>query len=78
VGITNDLARRAYEHKTSAVPGFTKKYGVKILVYFEEYESLLQACEREARVKKWKREWKMNKIEALNPNWEDLYDRVNV
>lgn len=78
VGVTNDLAKRAYEHKADAVPGFTRKYGVKTLVYFEEYESLLQAREKEARVKKWKREWKLNKIEALNPEWNDLYEKLNV
>ena len=77
VGVTNDLAKRTFEHKTGAVSGFTRQYGVKTLVYFEEYESLLQAREREARMKKWKREWKIKRIEELNRGWEDLYDRIN-
>jgi putative endonuclease len=78
IGVTNNLTRRVFEHKTGIVSGFTKQYGVKTLVYFEEYESLLQAREREARMKKWKREWKIKRIEELNRDWEDLYDRVNI
>jgi putative endonuclease len=78
IGVTNNLAKRTFEHKAGAVQGFTKQYGVKTLVYFEEYESLLQAREREARMKKWKREWKIKRIEELNRDWEDLYDRVNI
>jgi putative endonuclease len=77
IGVTNDLAKRVHEHKTGVIPGFTQKYNVKALVYFEEYESLLQAREREARMKKWKREWKLNKIEELNPDWNDLYEKIN-
>jgi putative endonuclease len=78
IGITNGLAKKTHDHKAGAVAGFTKKYGVKTLVYFEEYESLLQAREREARMKKWKREWKLKKIEEVNPEWEDLYEKINV
>jgi putative endonuclease len=78
IGVTNDLAKRTFEHKTGAVPGFTKQYGVKTLVYFEEYENLLQAREREGNMKKWKREWKLKKIEELNQEWEDLYEKINL
>ncbi|MBI1216228.1 MAG: GIY-YIG nuclease family protein [Alphaproteobacteria bacterium] len=77
IGVTRDLAKRAYEHKSGAVPGFTRKYGVKTLVYFEEYGRLLQARDREARMKKWKRDWKIRRIEELNPRWEDLYEKIN-
>lgn len=77
IGVTNDLARRIYEHKQGVVHGFTRKYGVKTLVYFEQYDSILQAREREARMKKWKRDWKIELIEKMNPAWSDLYERIN-
>lgn len=77
VGVTNDLARRIWEHKEGVVSGFTKDYAVNKLVYFEEYESLLQAREREGRMKKWKRDWKIKRIEETNRGWEDLYDRLS-
>ena len=74
VGVTNDLARRVWEHKTRAAPGFTSKYGVMMLVYFEEYTSILEARERERVLKSWRRAWKFKLIEQMNPNWRDLYD----
>ncbi len=77
IGVTNDLARRIYEHKQGVVHGFMRKYGVKTLVYFEQYDSILQAREREARMKKWKRDWKIELIEKMNPAWSDLYERIN-
>jgi putative endonuclease len=77
VGVTSDLAKRTFEHKTNAVSGFSEEYGLKTLVYFEEYESLLQARERETRMKRWKREWKIKRIEEMNPAWEDLYEKIN-
>jgi len=76
VGVTNDLARRIWEHRTKVVPGFTSKYGVTILVYFEEYASILEARERERVLKHWRRAWKFKLIEQLNPNWRDLYDEL--
>ena len=72
VGVTNDLVRRAWEHKESLVPGFTKKYRVKILVYFETFDDINQAIHRESRLKKYKWEWKLNLIERDNPEWRDL------
>ena len=72
VGVTNDLARRVGEHKSGAVPGFTKRYKVDQFVYCEPYESILDARARERTLKRWRREWKFNLIEAQNPNWKDL------
>ena len=73
VGSTNDLTRRIREHKTRAVPGFTKKYGVDRLVWFETHETLEGALIRERQIRRWKRDWKINLIEAQNPHWVDLY-----
>lgn len=73
VGVTNDLARRVYEHRKSLVPGFTQAYDVKMLVYAEEFVSISDAREAEARIKKWRRDWKIKLIERDNPNWDDLY-----
>jgi putative endonuclease len=72
VGVTNDLARRVGEHKGGYVPGFTKTYGVTRLVYFEQYEAILEARARERVLKRWRREWKLKLIEGLNPTWRDL------
>ena len=72
VGITNDLSRRVGEHKSGLVPGFTKKYKVNQLVYYEEYESVLDARARERVLKRWRREWKFRMIEGINPRWRDL------
>lgn len=76
VGVTNDLVRRIYEHKTSAVEGFTKQYEVNQLVYFEAFDSPTAAIQREKTVKGWPRQWKVNKIEENNPTWRDLYDEI--
>jgi putative endonuclease len=76
VGITNDLARRAYEHKSDFVEGFTKKYGVHRLVYYEQYEDIEPAILREKRLKVWKRKWKMELIERKNLEWRDLYEEI--
>jgi putative endonuclease len=72
IGVTNDLARRSWEHREGSVPGFTKKYGVKMLVYYEVFEDINAAIHREDRLKKYKREWKLNLIEKRNPDWRDL------
>jgi putative endonuclease len=72
IGMTDDLARRVWEHQIGAVPGFTKKYGVKMLVWFEVHESRESAFERERQLKKWNRSWKLELIEGLNPTWKDL------
>ncbi|MGB7101487.1 MAG: GIY-YIG nuclease family protein [Xanthobacteraceae bacterium] len=76
VGVTNDLARRIWEHKTKAVPGFTRTYGLVNLVYCEQHESILEARARERTVKRWRRAWKFKLIEQANPSWRDLSDEL--
>ncbi len=73
IGITNNLIRRVYEHKNGHIPGFTKKYNCHKLVWFEESESVKSAILKEKRMKKWKREYKVNVINEMNPEWRDLY-----
>lgn len=73
-GVTNDIVRRIHEHKTKVNEGFTKKYNVDRLVYFEEFVSIIDAITREKRIKAWKRQWKIELIEKLNPKWVDLYN----
>jgi putative endonuclease len=72
-GVTNNLVRRVYEHKNDLIDGFTKKYNVKQLVYYECYNNVLDAISREKIIKKWKRSIKINAIEKINPEWKDLY-----
>jgi len=76
VGVSNDLGRRLEAHKSGIVPGFTKQYKVNKLVYAEEYVSILEARARERVLKRWRREWKFKLIEADNPLWRDLSDRL--
>ncbi|MCC6448318.1 MAG: GIY-YIG nuclease family protein [Chitinophagaceae bacterium] len=78
IGVTNDLVRRSYEHRNSLVDGFTKKYKLKMLVYFEVFDRVEEAILREKRLKKWNRQWKINMIEKDNPSWIDLYDQITV
>ena len=73
-GMTNNLARRVYEHKEKLVPGFTEKYNVQKLVYYECYESSWDAIDREKQIKKWRREKKDALVETYNPEWRDLFD----
>ena len=75
-GITNDLIRRVYEHKNNLVEGFTKKYNVHRLVYFEVIEDVNAALQREKSIKRWKRAWKVELIEKNNPEWKDLYNEL--
>src|SRR5262245_66320348 len=72
VGVTNDLSRRIGEHMSGVIPGFTKKYKVHRLVYYEEFGSILEARTRERTLKRWRREWKFKLIENVNPRWRDL------
>jgi putative endonuclease len=74
VGVTNDLPRRIWQHKSKSVSGFTGRYGVTRLVYCEEYSSILEARAREHAVKRWRRAWKFTLIEQTNPTWRDLSD----
>ena len=73
VGVTSDLVVRAYQHRNGLVAGFTRKYGCRLLVWFEAYEDIQDARARERQLKKWNRLWKLSEIEARNPNWDDLY-----
>jgi putative endonuclease len=72
-GVTNDLVRRIFEHKEGIIVGFTKKYDLKMLVYYETYQDITQAINREKIIKKWKRTIKLDAIEKMNPEWKDLY-----
>ncbi len=74
VGVTNNIARRIYEHKNDLHDGFTKKYKVHILVYAERYDDIRDAIIREKQLKKWNRAWKIRLIEESNPDWRDLYE----
>ena len=74
IGITNDLIRRAYEHRNDLVEGFTKKYGVHKLVYYGRTNDIYSTIQREKRFKKWNRQWKIGLIEKANPDWKYLYD----
>ena len=73
LGMTRDLSRRVHEHKSKTIPGFSRQYGVDRLVWYEEYPTAIEAIDREKVVKKWRRQWKINLIEADNPDWMDLY-----
>jgi len=77
VGVTNNLARRLSEHKAKLVPGFTRKYEVDQLVYFEAFDSILEARAREHSLKRWRRAWKIALIEKFNPDWRDLTAELN-
>ena len=76
VGVTNNLVRRIFEHREGLVRGFTKRYGVKMLVYFEQHETAIAAIQREKNIKHWPREWKIDLIVCKNPDWRDLYDEI--
>ncbi len=76
VGVTNDLARRVQEHREAVVDGFTKTYGLKRLAWYELHESIVEAITREKQIKEWRRAWKVNLIQEMNPNWDDLYETL--
>ena len=73
-GVTSHLVKRVWQHKAHAVEGFTERYGVNTLVWYEVHETMESAIHREKAIKNWKRAWKINVIEAMNPQWRDLYD----
>ncbi|WP_416305718.1 GIY-YIG nuclease family protein [Neptunicella sp. SCSIO 80796] len=75
-GVTSDLIKRIWEHKNNVVEGFSKKYAVHDLVYFEQHENMAAAIIREKQIKKWKRAWKIELIESNNPAWNDLYQSI--
>lgn len=74
VGVTSDLIKRIYEHKNDLVEGFTKRYRVHALVWYEQHDTMELAIAREKAIKEWKRAWKLEIIEKTNPGWRDLYD----
>jgi len=76
IGVTNDLIRRVWEHKNNVHGGFTQKYGVHRLVWYEATIDIEGAIQREKQMKKWRRQWKINLIERENPNWDDLYEEL--
>jgi putative endonuclease len=76
VGVTSDLVRRVAEHREGALPGFTERYGVKRLVWYETHDSIEAAIRRERRLKKWPRAWKVALIESANPDWRDLWAEI--
>ena len=76
IGVTSDLIKRVWEHKNKLIPGFTAKYGISKLVYYEQHNAIMEAIRREKALKKWLRKWKLALIEADNPNWIDLYDSI--
>jgi len=75
-GVTNDLVRRVFEHRSGFVEGFTKRYGLKRLVCFEKFEDIRDAIQREHNIKHWSRAWKVRTIIAANPGWDDLYPTI--
>ena len=76
LGVTNDLVRRVYEHKEKLLPGFTSRYDVRRLVWFETYDDPTTAILREKEIKKWRRAWKIELIQKENPDWTDLYPQI--
>ena len=76
IGVTNNLVRRVYEHRTKIIPGFTERYHVNKLVYYECYTDIVQAIEQEKVLKFWKRAWKKRLIDKFNPAWKDLYPEI--
>ncbi len=78
IGVTSDLVRRVYEYKIKAVKGFTERYNLTHLIYYEVHERIEDAIHRERCMKEWKREWKVKRIEEVNPQWKDLYEEITV
>ncbi|NWG24018.1 MAG: GIY-YIG nuclease family protein [Pseudorhodoplanes sp.] len=76
IGVTRDLVRRVHEHREGLVAGFARRYGVKMLVYYEHYDTPIEAIQREKNLKHWPREWKIDLIVSMNPDWRDLYDEI--
>ncbi|RJF90434.1 GIY-YIG nuclease family protein [Sphingomonas cavernae] len=73
IGVTSDLVKRVWEHRNGRIEGFTKKYGCKILVWYQVFETIEAARGRELQMKEWRRNWKLREIEAMNSDWNDLY-----
>ena len=78
IGMTDNLVQRVWMHRNNVVPGFTKAYGVKMLVWYEQHETRAEALTRERQMKRWNRKWKLQIIERSNPRWSDLYEALTV
>ncbi len=78
IGVTGRLIRRAYEHKEGIMPGFTRRYQIKHLLYYEQYNDVRDALEREKKLKKWRRSWKIDLINNFNPGWRDLQEELGI
>jgi putative endonuclease len=76
IGVTTDLIQRAFQHRNGLIEGFTREYGCTLLVWYEAFDDLQEARLRELQMKKWKRLWKLSTIEAMNPDWNDLYSSL--
>ncbi|RJO61549.1 GIY-YIG nuclease family protein [candidate division WS5 bacterium] len=76
IGVASDLKKRVFQHKEKLVEGFSKKYGIDRLIYYEESNDITSAIIKEKQLKKWNRAWKIRLIEENNPNWDDLYDKI--
>jgi putative endonuclease len=76
LGVTNDLVRRVHQHREKSIPGFSARYSLRQLVWFEAHDNIIAAIEREKEIKKWKRAWKLALIEKANPEWADLYEEI--
>ena len=76
IGLTDDLVKRVWQHREGLLPGFTKRYGLKLLAWFEQHESRESAFQREREMKKWNRAWKLDLIEKQNPGWRDLWPEI--
>ena len=77
IGVTSDMARRAWEHREGVVEGFTKRYGLKTLVFAEQHDDIQTALQREKNLKRWPRAWKIDLIQKANPNWDDLFYQIS-
>ena len=75
-GVTNDLVRRAYEHREGQIEGFSQRYSLKMLVYYERHDTPRSAIQREKNIKHWSRQWKLDLVESLNPQWRDLWKDI--
>ncbi len=78
VGVTNNLVRRVHEHREKSVDGFSKKYGLNMLVFYEHHTTMPLAIQREKNIKHWVRAWKIELIEGLNPTWDDLWEQITL
>ncbi|WP_032138847.1 GIY-YIG nuclease family protein [Rickettsia tamurae] len=76
IGVTSNIIKRTYEHKHKIIKGFSSKYNINKLVYFEQYDDIIAAISREKLLKEYKRQWKLNLIESQNPEWHDLYEKI--